>query len=145
MESLENLSGSGNKKRKRLGRGGPHGTYAGRGVKGTKARNKVPAHIEGGGVPLYRRLPKIRKMKFHVKVRYIPISLTKLTKAIERANLTVTKVDQELLRELSLIKKSELGKLVDGELSPSSLQIVLKTSQSAAKRLVSCNCEVLER
>lgn len=47
---------------KRVGRGNGsgHGTYAGRGMKGQKARSggKVPAWFEGGQMPLQRRVPK---------------------------------------------------------------------------------------
>ena len=45
----------------RVGRGeGSKGKTAGRGTKGTKARNQVPAGFEGGQMPLTRRLPKLK-------------------------------------------------------------------------------------
>jgi large subunit ribosomal protein L15 len=50
------------KDRKRVGRGpgSGRGTYAGRGLKGQKARmaGKPPAGFEGGQMPLQRRVPK---------------------------------------------------------------------------------------
>jgi large subunit ribosomal protein L15 len=46
--------------RTRVGRGeASKGKTAGRGTKGTKARNKVAPGFEGGQMPLHRRLPKL--------------------------------------------------------------------------------------
>jgi large subunit ribosomal protein L15 len=45
----------------RVGRGeGSKGKTAGRGTKGTKARNTVSPGFEGGQMPLHRRLPKLK-------------------------------------------------------------------------------------
>ena len=47
--------------RTRVGRGqGSKGKTAGRGTKGTKARNTVAGGFEGGQMPLHRRLPKLK-------------------------------------------------------------------------------------
>jgi large subunit ribosomal protein L15 len=44
-----------------VGRGeGSKGKSAGRGTKGTKARDKVPASFEGGQMPLHRRVPQLK-------------------------------------------------------------------------------------
>src|SRR5689334_24956748 len=49
------------KARTRVGRGeGSKGKTAGRGTKGTKARDTVPARFEGGQMPLHRRIPQLR-------------------------------------------------------------------------------------
>ncbi|MCL2803035.1 MAG: uL15 family ribosomal protein, partial [Micrococcales bacterium] len=45
------------------GEGGTRGKTAGRGTKGTKARGRVPARLEGGQMPLHMRLPKLRGFK----------------------------------------------------------------------------------
>ncbi len=48
------------KARTRVGRGeGSKGKTAGRGTKGTKARDQVPASFEGGQMPLHRRVPQL--------------------------------------------------------------------------------------
>jgi len=48
----------------RKGRGeASKGKTAGRGTKGTKARNTVPASFEGGQMPLHMRLPKLKGLK----------------------------------------------------------------------------------
>ncbi len=45
----------------RVGRGeASKGKTAGRGTKGTKARNQVPLGFEGGQMPLSRRVPKLK-------------------------------------------------------------------------------------
>jgi large subunit ribosomal protein L15 len=45
----------------RVGRGeASKGKTAGRGTKGSKARTNVPAHFEGGQMPMTRRLPKLK-------------------------------------------------------------------------------------
>ncbi len=47
--------------RTRVGRGeGSKGKTAGRGTKGTKARDQVPESFEGGQMPLHRRVPKLK-------------------------------------------------------------------------------------
>jgi len=47
--------------RTRVGRGeASKGKTAGRGTKGTKARNKVRQGFEGGQMPLQRRIPKLK-------------------------------------------------------------------------------------
>ena len=47
--------------RTRVGRGeASKGKTAGRGTKGSKARSQIPAHFEGGQMPLTRRLPKLK-------------------------------------------------------------------------------------
>jgi large subunit ribosomal protein L15 len=47
--------------RTRVGRGqASKGKTAGRGTKGSKARTNVPAHFEGGQMPMTRRLPKLK-------------------------------------------------------------------------------------
>jgi large subunit ribosomal protein L15 len=49
------------KAKTRVGRGeGSKGKTAGRGTKGTKARNTVRLGFEGGQMPLNRRLPKLK-------------------------------------------------------------------------------------
>jgi len=45
------------------GEGGKRGKTAGRGTKGSKARNQVSAGFEGGQMPLHMRLPKLKGFK----------------------------------------------------------------------------------
>lgn len=71
--------------RKRLGRGNAtgQGTYAGRGLKGQKARNKVRLGFEGGQNPLVRRVPKLRGFRNFRRVEFQPVNLEDLTERFE--------------------------------------------------------------
>jgi len=65
--------------RTRVGRGeGSKGKTAGRGTKGTKARNQVPAHFEGGQMPIHMRLPKLKGFKNPFKVEYQVVNLERI-------------------------------------------------------------------
>ena len=65
----------------RKGRGeGSKGKTAGRGTKGTKARNQVATSFEGGQMPLHMRLPKLRGFKNPAKVEYQVVNLAMLSK-----------------------------------------------------------------
>ncbi len=63
----------------RVGRGaGGKGKTAGRGTKGSKARNQIPAHFEGGQLPLHMRLPKLGGFTNPFRVQYQVVNLDKL-------------------------------------------------------------------
>ncbi|NED94432.1 50S ribosomal protein L15 [Phytoactinopolyspora alkaliphila] len=63
----------------RVGRGeASKGKTAGRGTKGTKARNQVPARFEGGQMPLHMRLPKLKGFKNPFRTEYQVVNLDKL-------------------------------------------------------------------
>jgi large subunit ribosomal protein L15 len=63
----------------RVGRGeGSKGKTAGRGTKGTKARNQVPANFEGGQMPIHMRLPKLKGFKNPFKVEYQVVNLDRI-------------------------------------------------------------------
>jgi len=66
-----------NRRKKRVGRGiaGKGGKTAGRGTKGQKARNKVPASFEGGQMPLHMRIPKLKGFNNPFRVEYQGINL----------------------------------------------------------------------
>jgi large subunit ribosomal protein L15 len=92
------------KPKKRVGRGigSGLGKTAGRGTKGTGARNKVPVWFEGGQMPLYRRLPKLKGFSNHpFKTEYQPVNLDAIG---ERFTAGET-VDPASLRQRGLIRK----------------------------------------
>ena len=64
----------------RVGRGeASKGKTAGRGTKGTKARNKVNPAFEGGQMPLHRRLPKLKGFSnARFKTTYQVVNLDRL-------------------------------------------------------------------
>jgi large subunit ribosomal protein L15 len=63
----------------RVGRGeGGKGKTAGRGTKGTKARNQVAASFEGGQMPIHMRLPKLKGFKNRFRVEYQVVNAGRL-------------------------------------------------------------------
>lgn len=67
--------------RTRVGRGeASKGKTAGRGTKGTRARDTVPARFEGGQMPIHRRLPKLKGFSNSAfKTTYQVVNLDRLT------------------------------------------------------------------
>jgi large subunit ribosomal protein L15 len=64
----------------RVGRGeGSKGKTAGRGTKGSKARNQIPASFEGGQMPIHMRLPKLKGFKNPFKVEYQVVNLDRIS------------------------------------------------------------------
>ncbi|MEU3163613.1 50S ribosomal protein L15 [Streptosporangium sp. NPDC006930] len=97
-----------NKSKVRKGRGeASKGKTAGRGTKGTRARNKVPLGFEGGQVPLQRRLPKFKGFSNALfKTTYQVVNLDKLGELFpEGGDVTVdTLVAKGAVRKNQLVK-----------------------------------------
>jgi large subunit ribosomal protein L15 len=63
----------------RVGRGGgSKGKTAGRGTKGSGARQRLPENFEGGQMPLHMRVPKLRGFKNPFRVEYQVVNLSRL-------------------------------------------------------------------
>ncbi len=109
---------AGSKKAKiRVGRGegGRRGKTAGRGTKGTKARNTVPAWFEGGQMPLYRRTRKLKGFKNRNKEYFALVNVERLNDFRKGST-----VGPDELRAAGLIKKrGRIKVLGNGELSKS--------------------------
>ncbi len=88
------------KKRKRIGRGGKRGTYAGRGIKGQKARagRKLKPVIR----ELIKRYPKLRGYKFK-RVELKPAILN--LEILEKKFTSGEKISPQILLEKKLIPK----------------------------------------
>jgi large subunit ribosomal protein L15 len=103
-----------NRQRRRVGRGiaGKGGKTAGRGMKGQKARGKVPANFEGGQMPLHMRVPKLKGFKNPFRIEYQAVNLDTL----EATGLdTVTPAE---LHARGLVHKGALVKVLGrGELT----------------------------
>jgi large subunit ribosomal protein L15 len=97
------------KARVRVGRGegGRRGKTAGRGTKGTKARGTVPAWFEGGQMPIYRRLPKLKGFKNRNKIQYAVVNVERLNSFRKGST-----VGPEEMREAGLVKKRGLVKVL---------------------------------
>ena len=69
----------------RVGRGeGSKGKTAGRGTKGSKARDQIPAHFEGGQLPLHMRLPKLKGFKNPFRVEFQVVNLERIGESVPR-------------------------------------------------------------
>ena len=78
MHDLKPAPGA-KKDRIRVGRGeGSKGKTSGRGDKGTKKRYQVRPGFEGGQLPLYMRLPKLRGFKSPFKKEYQVVNVAAL-------------------------------------------------------------------
>lgn len=140
------------KKGKRKGRGisAGQGGSCGFGMRGQKSRSGpgVRKGFEGGQMPLYRRIPKLRGIAggMHAGLpKYVPVNL----KDIEEAGFQEgEEVSLETLKEKGLInpsgreRKLPLKILADGELSV-KLNIKARAFSSAAKeKLEAAGCSL---
>jgi len=63
----------------RVGRGdGSKGKTAGRGTKGSGARDRLPENFEGGQMPLHMRVPKLRGFSNPFRVEYQVVNVSRL-------------------------------------------------------------------
>ncbi|GAA3619322.1 50S ribosomal protein L15 [Microlunatus ginsengisoli] len=63
----------------RVGRGeGSKGKTAGRGTKGSKARQNIGENFEGGQMPMHMRVPKLRGFKNPFRVEYQIVNVARL-------------------------------------------------------------------
>jgi large subunit ribosomal protein L15 len=102
------------KRRLRVGRGeaGRRGKTAGRGTKGAKARGSMPGWFEGGQMPIYRRVPKLRGFKRPNKEYFAVVNVGRLN--VFRKGSTV---GPDELRAKGLVKKrGRIKVLGEGEL-----------------------------
>jgi len=107
LHDLKPAQGS-TKKRQRVGRGiaGKGGKTAGRGTKGQKARDTIPAGFEGGQLPLMQRIPKLKGFNNPFRVEYTPVNLDALS------GLGVAEISPEVLVANGLARKGALVKVL---------------------------------
>ena len=118
----------------RVGRGeGSKGKTAGRGTKGTKARNTVRIGSEGGQMPLHMRTPKLRGFKNPFRVEYQVVNLDKLAELYPTGG-DVTVVD--LVAKGAVRKNEKVKVLGTGEISVKLNVEVDKVSGSAEQKIV---------
>ncbi len=99
--------------KRRVGRGigGKGGKTAGRGTKGQKARNNMPAGFEGGQLPLMQRIPKLKGFNNPFRVEYTPVNLGALDALGADEVTPETLVEAGLLRPKGLVKILGQGSL----------------------------------
>lgn len=126
---LHQLQAPKRKKRKIIGRGGSHGTYATRGIKGQKARSGggKGRSFEGTKNPLFRRTPKMRGFK-SIYQKDVILNIAKLERNFQDGDA----VNPKILLEKGLVSKIKpnIKILGDGELT---------------KKLIISDCTVSKR
>jgi large subunit ribosomal protein L15 len=138
LHELHPAEGS-TQRRKRVGRGisAGQGKTAGRGTKGQNARSGggVPPYFEGGALPLVRKLPFARGVKFFnpYKVEFQPVNVDDVVERFESDD----EISPETLAAVGLIRHAHdlvvlLGR---GEISFPVMVRVHRISTSAREKI----------
>ena len=129
MHDLKPAPGA-KKDRTRVGRGeGSKGKTAGRGAKGQTKRNHVRPGFEGGQLPLYMRLPKLRGFKNPFKVEFQVINIARLVELFpEGGKVTV----EDLVAKHAVRDSAPVKVLGSGELSV-KLEVEVDSWSSSAE------------
>ncbi|MGV2982612.1 50S ribosomal protein L15 [Microbacterium sp. AGC85] len=124
----------------RVGRGeGSKGKTAGRGTKGTKARNTVRVGFEGGQMPLHMRTPKLRGFKNPFRVEYQVVNLEKLAELYPSGgDVTVS----DLVAKGAVRKNEKVKVLGNGDIAVKLTVSVDKVSGSAEQKIVAAGGSV---
>jgi large subunit ribosomal protein L15 len=117
--------------RTRVGRGeGSKGKTAGRGTKGTKARDNVPARFEGGQMPLHRRIPQLKgfsNLKF--KTTYQVVNTGRLAELFPEGG----DVTPESLAAKGAVRAGELVKVLGTGEVTAALRVSAHAFSASAK------------
>lgn len=128
------------KDKTRVGRGeGSKGKTAGRGTKGTKARNTVRPGFEGGQLPYHMRAPKLRGFKNPFRVEYQVVNLEKLAELYPKGG-DVTVAD--LVAKGAVRKNERVKVLGNGDIQVKLNVTVDKVSGSAEQKIVAAGGSV---
>lgn len=124
----------------RVGRGeGSKGKTAGRGTKGTKARNTVRVGFEGGQMPLHMRTPKLRGFKNPFRVEYQVVNLEKLAELYPAGgDVTIS----DLVAKGAVRKNEKVKVLGNGDIAVKLTVAVDKVSGSAEQKIVAAGGSV---
>jgi large subunit ribosomal protein L15 len=147
---LENLSPQeGSKKRKRrVGRGisAGQGASCGFGMRGQKSRSGTgtKAGFEGGQMPLYRRVPKLKHFTLINQKHYTVINVEALSSLTAKTEVTL-----ESLMENGIVTSNDgpLKILGNGELSVALTVKAAAFTKSATQKIEAAggSCEVIAR
>ena len=139
VHHLRPVPGS-NTAKTRVGRGeGSKGKTAGRGTKGTKARNTVRVGFEGGQMPLHMRTPKLRGFKNPFRVEYQVVNLEKLAELYPSGgDVTIS----DLVAKGAVRKNEKVKVLGNGDIAVKLTVAVDKVSGSAEQKIVAAGGSV---
>lgn len=125
------------KRRKRVGRGESSGSgrTSGRGNKGQQARSGYSGRLlfEGGGMPIFRRMPKRGFNNFHFRTEYDVVNVAELDEVFDNG----ASIDAAALYERRLVRSPDVlvKVLGDGELSK-KLSLRVHAISKKARELV---------
>ena len=141
MHDLKPAPGA-KKDRIRVGRGeGSKGKTSGRGDKGTKKRYQVRLGFEGGQLPLYMRLPKLRGFKSPFKKEYQVVNVAALAELFPQGGeITVA----DLVAKGAVRKGQPVKVLGDGEISVAFTIKGVKASASAKAKIEAAGGSISE-
>jgi len=117
----------------RKGRGeGSKGKTAGRGGKGTRARNVVRAGFEGGAMPLVQRLPKLRGFKNPERIEFQAVNVSTINALFPKGG----DVSVEDLYKVGAARKGHPVKVLgNGDISVKVNVTVHSFSASASEKI----------
>ena len=141
MHDLKPAPGA-KKDRTRVGRGeGSKGKTSGRGDKGTKIRYQVRPGFEGGQLPLYMRLPKLRGFKSPFKKEYQVVNVAALAELFPQGGeITVA----DLVAKGAVRDGYPVKVLGDGEVSAAYTIKGVKASASAKSKIEAAGGSISE-
>lgn len=141
MHDLKPAPGA-NKDRIRVGRGeGSKGKTSGRGDKGTKKRYQVRPGFEGGQLPLYMRLPKLRGFKNPFKKEYQVVNVAALAELFPQGGeITVA----DLVAKGAVRNGFPVKVLGDGDVSAAYTLKGVKASASAKSKIEAAGGSISE-
>ncbi|MFR2983948.1 MAG: 50S ribosomal protein L15 [Bifidobacterium pseudocatenulatum] len=141
MHNLKPAPGA-KKDRTRIGRGeGSKGKTSGRGDKGTKKRYQVRPGFEGGQLPLYMRLPKLRGFKSPFKKEYQVVNVAALAELFPQGGeITVA----DLVAKGAVRDGYPVKVLGDGEVSAAYTIKGVKASASAKSKIEAAGGSISE-
>lgn len=141
MHDLRPAEGA-KKSKIRVGRGeGSKGKTSGRGTKGTKARYQVRPGFEGGALPLYMRLPKLRGFRSPFHKEYQVVSLATLSALFPKGGEVTV---EQLVAKHAVRDGYPVKVLADGDVSVAFTLKGMKASASAAKKITEAGGTISE-
>ncbi len=126
----------------RVGRGeGSKGKTSGRGMKGTKARYQVRPGFEGGQLPLYMRLPKLRGFRSPFKKQYQVVNLNAFSELFPKGGeITV----DDLVKGGAVRKGCPVKVLGEGEAKSAFTLKGMKASATAKSKIEAAGGSISE-
>jgi large subunit ribosomal protein L15 len=118
----------------RVGRGSASkGKTAGRGTKGSKARQQIGPAFEGGQMPIHMRLPKLKGFKNAFRVEYQVVNLARLAELFPQGG----PVGVTDLVQAGAVRKGERVKVLgNGELGGVRLEISAHAFSGTARQKI---------